>query len=379
MDANDTRTKKRILIVDDEYSIRESLKMLFEGKGFSTSQAANGAEALDMVEKEDFDAIISDIRMEKMDGVALIKKLRQSDKSTPVIFMTAYPELDNAVEAIRNGVVEYIIKPFDMGMVSEKVDTVIKARDKSSEGRYNRLYKEQQQKFLSRFSHELRTPLTPIVGYLTLLLKKEFGELPRQQIEIIQNIARNSDRLKSMTDDITLLYSVENAGEPMSVKKTGIQALIEEAMKPCREQLKDRGLTVDVRVFDSLESAYCDHKKLARAVFHLLDNAIKFSPEGSTIGVTARKYSYDGNDFVKFTVSDRGSGISGVDKRAVFQQFYNVNKYGDDFEVNKAVKGLGIGLTLAKAVIEAHCGKVWVEDNQGTGKGSVFSFIIPLI
>jgi signal transduction histidine kinase len=379
MESTAITEKKRILVVDDEYSIREALNMFFEGRGFETKLAANGLDALNIVEKEDFDIIISDIRMDKMDGVSLIKKLRQSNKKVPVIFITAFPELENAVEAIRNGVVEYIVKPFDMNVVGEKVEAAIKTRRESSDEHYNKLYREQKQKFLNRFSHELRTPLTPVAGYITLLLKKEFGDIPRQQLDIIQNIARNSDRLKSLVDDLMLLYAIENADEPMALKKYPVTQLISSAVSYGQQVIKEKNQTLDVKMFDGVESVYCDIKKVSRALHHLVDNASKYAPEKAEIEISIRSYNYESNEFVKFSVRDSGDPITGIDRREIFRQFYNINKFGDDLEVNKAVKGLGIGLTLSRAIVEAHCGRIWIEEPAQPKSGNIFSFILPVM
>src|SRR5208283_1322809 len=106
--------ENRLLIVDDEYSIREALKLFFEGKGFKTEIAVNGLEAIDYIEKEDFDIVVSDVRMDKIDGLALLKKIKEYNRKMPVILITAYADLNSAIEALRNGAAEYVIKPFNM-------------------------------------------------------------------------------------------------------------------------------------------------------------------------------------------------------------------------------------------------------------------------
>jgi len=111
-----------------------------------------------------------------------------------------------------------------------------------------------------------------------------------------------------------------------------------------------------------------------------VENAIKFSPEASMVKIMARKYMDQGNDFIKFSIADAGKGVSGRDNRELFRSFYNVNPSGDDYEVNRQVRGLGIGLTLARAIVEEHCGRIWVEENSGPGpKETVFSFTLPAL
>jgi len=372
--------KKRILIVDDEYSIREALEMLFTGKGYSVRVAVNGEDALGIVEKEDFDIIVSDIRMDRLDGVGLIKKLKDDAREIPVVFITAFPELDNAVEAIRNGVVEYIKKPFDMDFIAGKVDAIIEEKRATSEAGLKRRFKDEKEKFLNRLSHELRTPLTPVAGYLKLLLKKEFGEISPQQLPILMDMARNSDRLKTVIDDLIMLYAVEQAEVPLSLRKYSLAGIINDALLAEETEIKRRRISFDLRFYDDVDEIFCDEKKMRRVICHLADNAVRYGPDHSVVEITARKFSYDSRMFTKVSVADRGDFIEKKERRGIFNCFYRMNGGSDDDNVNSAIKGIGLGLTLSKAIVEAHGGKIWIDEPDAEQKsGNIFSFIIPIL
>ena len=372
--------KKRILIVDDEYSIREALEMLFTGKGYSVRVAVNGEDALGIVEKEDFDIIVSDIRMDRLDGVGLIKKLKDDAREIPVVFITAFPELDNAVEAIRNGVVEYIKKPFDMDFIAGKVDAIIEEKRATSEADLKRRFKDEKEKFLNRLSHELRTPLTPVAGYLKLLLKKEFGEISPQQLPILMDMARNSDRLKTVIDDLIMLYAVEQAEVPLSLRKYSLAGIINDALLAEETEIKRRRISFDLRFYDDVDEIFCDEKKMRRVIWHLADNAVRYGPDHSVVEITARKFSYDSRMFTKVSVADRGDFIEKKERRGIFNCFYRMNGGSDDDNVNSAIKGIGLGLTLSKAIVEAHGGKIWIDEPDAEQKsGNIFSFIIPIL
>ena len=372
--------KKRILIVDDEYSIREALEMLFTGKGYSVRVAVNGEDALGIVEKEDFDIIVSDIRMDRLDGVGLIKKLKDDAREIPVVFITAFPELDNAVEAIRNGVVEYIKKPFDMDFIAGKVDAIIEEKRATSEAGLKRRFKDEKEKFLNRLSHELRTPLTPVAGYLKLLLKKEFGEISPQQLPILMDMSRNSDRLKTVIDDLIMLYAVEQAEVPLSLRKYSLAGIINDALLAEETEIKRRRISFDLRFYDDVDEIFCDEKKMRRVIWHLADNAVRYGPDHSVVEITARKFSYDSRMFTKVSVADRGDFIEKKERRGIFNCFYRMNGGSDDDNVNSAIKGIGLGLTLSKAIVEAHGGKIWIDEPDAEQKsGNIFSFIIPIL
>ncbi len=369
---------KKILIVDDEYSIREALHMFFSSRGYSVQKAGDGLEALSLIEKEDFDLIISDIRMKNMDGIALVRRLKDTNKKTPVIFITAYPEVDNVIEALRCGVVEYIKKPFDMEYIAGRAAWVINEKEKTTEEKYNKKYRDEKAGFLNRLSHELRTPLTPVAGYLKLLLKKEFGEMSELQIQILTDMARNSERLKTTADDLIMLYELEHNESALRFGNAAVSKLIGETMAGLEAASKSKNLCVEVLVYDSIDTIYCDDRKIKRVLHHLVENAVKFGPESSAIKITVRKYSGGNGGFIKFSVSDAGLGVTGRDSRELFRNFYSVNPSADDLEVNRRVKGLGLGLTLSRVIVEAHRGRIWVEESgEDKPRETVFSFTLP--
>jgi two-component system, sensor histidine kinase and response regulator len=370
---------RSILIVDDEYSIREALQLFFEDKGYKTKQAGNGVEALKIIEKEDFDLVISDIRMAKMDGVELLKKLDQYNKKTPVIFITAYPEINSAIEAIRHGVVEYIVKPFEMKCLEQKASDAIKRKYESSEEVLNKRFRENKIDFLSRFSHELRTPITPVSAYVKLLLKREFGAIPERQAEVIKHIERNSKRLKCTADDLILLYAVEHAEEPMDIREHRLEDMINEVMEDAGDFIRERKQKVEIKIFDNIEAVKCDGEKIRKVIYHLLDNAVKFSPVTAGISLEIRDYKYDGRSFVKFSIRDSSEKIREVNKRLLYRRFYDMAPTAEEKASDYGRGGLGLGLTLSKLIVEAHHGKIWLEESEGgTETGNIFSFILPV-
>ena len=369
--------EKRILIVDDEYSIREALLMFFNDKGFITKEAKNGIEALDFIEKEDFDIIVSDIRMDKMDGIELIKKLKSYNKKTPVIFITAYPELNTAIEALRHGVIEYVIKPFDMRELEQKVFEALKNKSETSEEVLKEKFKKQKQEFINRFSRELKTPLTPLAAYVQLLIKEEFGVVTKYQVEVLEKIQKNGKRLKVLVDDLVLLFSLESKDEKPDIGKHSIVDLINEITEEEKDFLKEKEQDFSVTVYDDIEWIMCDGAKIKRVIFHLFDNAVKFSPESTSIEITVRNYEYNKNSYIKFSVKDSSERLKEDNKRVVFKWFYEINKAGDYSDVSD-ISGLGIGLTLSKLIVEAHEGRIWLEDEKNDeNEGNIFSFIIP--
>ena len=116
---------------------------------------------------------------------------------------------------------------------------------------------------------------------------------------------------------------------------------------------------------------------MKRVLFHLIDNGLRFSPQGSGITLSVSRYDYMGNEYIKFTVSDESDTIKGADRKMIFRMFYAMQKAGDA-DIRMPYRGLGLGLTLAKAVVEAHCGMIWLEEpGINTDRGNIFTFIMP--
>jgi len=222
---------KNILIVDDEYSIREALKMFFESKGYNVKIAADGRAALDIIEKEDCDVIISDIRMNRLDGMGLIKKIEEYSKKIPVIIITAYPELNTTLDAIKYGVVDYIIKPFELKELEEKVVSAIFNKCVVTDEYCIRKIQENKIDFLSKYTHELRAPTTSVAGWLKLLLMEEFGKFKPEQMEVLKNIEKNVKNIKLLIEDIILLYSLINCEEKIKLGEHSIMDIINNSRK----------------------------------------------------------------------------------------------------------------------------------------------------
>ncbi len=366
-----------ILVVDDEYSIRESLKMFLNSKGYDVTLCENGEEAYGKTAASAYDVIISDIRMDGLDGVSMVKKIRSNSDNTPVIFITAYPTIDNAIEAVSTGVSGYLRKPFCMNELEEKVRSTIESRRSGGAALKNDRHEANHRDFLGRFSHELRTPLTPMGGYLKLLLLKQFGRLTDEQYEVIKTIEKHGRRLRNTVEDILMLYSLENLSETLVLGRSKITTLVDEVISEDEELVELKKQKITLSYADDYEFILCDRAKIKRVLFHLIDNGLRFSPHGSGITLSVSKYDYLGNEYVKFTVSDESDRIAGVDRNMLFKMFYAMKKAGDQ-GLKMPYRGLGLGLTLAKAVIEAHCGMIWLEEPQdNTGRGNIFTFILP--
>ncbi len=114
--------KPKILVVDDERDICKALEFLLRGEGYSVVLAYSGEEALEKLKNEHFDAVITDLKMDKVDGIAVLDKVKEVSSDTPVLIMTAFASIESAVNAIKKGAADYIVKPF----LNEEIKLTIK-------------------------------------------------------------------------------------------------------------------------------------------------------------------------------------------------------------------------------------------------------------
>lgn len=245
----------------------------------------------------------------------------------------------------------------------EHLGTVIVLRDVTAEAEAERL----KDAFITHVSHELRTPLTAIKGYSELLLVTASGSLDAEKLGFLETISRHTDNLVAMINELLDFSEMEAGGRlGLRLRPVLLTALIEEIAEEVRPQVEQKGLTFKVETPAELPLVDADTRRLRWAVINLVRNAWQYTPAGGS--VTLRLYGR--NDQVVLDIADTGIGISPEDQKRLFARFYRVtNVTADD------VRGLGLGLYVTKAIIEAHGGNIQVASREGGG--STFSVIIP--
>jgi signal transduction histidine kinase len=220
--------------------------------------------------------------------------------------------------------------------------------------------------FLANMSHELRTPLNAIIGFSEVLVDRMFGELNEKQDEYLKDIYASGQHLLSLINDILDLAKIEAGRMELEAADFDLPGAIDNALILVRERASRRGIALGHSVDERLGSIRGDERKVKQVLLNLLSNALKFTPEGGRIDVSA--VAHDG--VVEVSVKDTGVGIAPEDQEAVFEEFRQVGT------ADKKVEGTGLGLALSRKFIELHGGKIWVK--SAVGAGSTFSFTLPL-
>jgi PAS domain S-box-containing protein len=225
--------------------------------------------------------------------------------------------------------------------------------------------------FLASMSHELRTPLNAIIGFSEVLQDRYFGELNEKQADYVNDIVESGRHLLSLISDILDLSKIEAGKLELQLSAVHVKELLENSLRMVREKCLKHGIDLRMNMAQGLDGLEitADERRLKQVMFNLLSNATKFTSEGGAITVAAEQKG----ERIIISVEDTGIGIAWEDQEKIFQEFYQVKG-----SIVDKTPGTGLGLPLSRRLVEMHGGEIWVE-SEGEGKGSKFSFALPLI
>ena len=221
--------------------------------------------------------------------------------------------------------------------------------------------------FISAVSHELRTPLTSIKGYASILMDGKLGQIPDQVKERLGKINTHSDSLVNLINNLLDISRIESGRVEMNMSLCSLTEMIENVNDLLTPQMKEKGVNFKIEMDSNIPPVTVDSSQYERVFINLVGNAIKFTPKDGTISVSAKL----DNGTIEMTVADTGIGISEKDVARLFDEFYRVEN-----KINQNVKGTGLGLPLAKKIVEAHGGKMWA--TSIVNEGTTFHFTLPV-
>ncbi|PKN00725.1 MAG: hypothetical protein CVU77_08695 [Elusimicrobia bacterium HGW-Elusimicrobia-1] len=368
---------KKIFVVDDEAEIVKFIEKVLVKNGYDASSSTGADLALEKILREPYDVIITDLRMPDMSGMELLEKIKSAGVSAEVIVMTAHATIDTAVECLRKGAVDYLIKPFETGEMLATLEKAVaigelKSRLVSLE-EMDRLKDE----FISTVTHELKTPLMAISGAIELLGMQTPADGDRRVAvrrasdgdmkKFLGIIDRQARKMKSLVEDI-LDFARMEAGRA-DIKKTTVSlaSVTDEVIAEIRPIAEAKGVEIIPPAADAVASF--DREQIKRVVTNLMTNAIKYNRPGGKVTVALSGMS---EDEVIMSVTDDGIGVASENMEKIFEQFFRV-----DQSMKRDAGGFGLGLSIAKKIVELHGGKISAE-SAGLGRGTTVSFTLPV-
>ena len=372
----------RILVVDDEKEVRTLLfRALTQMGGFRVALAESAEEALQKIEKEDFDLVLTDVRLPGMDGLQLVSEIVRSRPAIMTIVLTGHATIDSALEAMKRGASDYLRKPVDLEEMVIRLRKALEERSRfvklkevadnlEKSNQELRRLDENKSEFISLASHELRTPLTIIKSQVQTVLEGKLGRINKSQIEFLSTVASNIDRLIRLVKDLLDLSKIQTGKIEMRCEELDVIDLIHYILGLFKAEADKKSIRLRSEVPKGIGCIYADREKVERILINLIGNSLKFTPESGEVSVSAKVSGEPGNHIV-IGVGDSGIGIPELELEKIFEKFHQVEGGSSD-----SAEGAGLGLAITKGLVEAHHGRIWAESE--VGKGSVFRFTLPM-
>ena len=381
-DAPTPRSDARILIADDNADMRSYLVRLLSSH-WTVEAVEDGHRALLAARANPPDLVLSDVMMPKLDGLDLVSALRadEATRALPVVLLSARAGEEATIRGLESGADEYLVKPFSANELIARIKallTVSSVRSKdiraarehadaagklaTAAERATRLREET----LGIVSHDLRSPLTAVAAAADLLLLSlGDDEKDARRHKYVETIRRSVQRMSRLVHDLLDLASIDSGSLSLRAVPLAPRDLLDEVRDALEPQAVDKGLTLVVESDADLPVLHCDRERLMQVVTNLISNAIKFTPAGGT--VTLRAALDPAGGAVCFTVADTGCGFSPEMQEHAFDRHWHAQRSDRD--------GYGLGLSIAKGIVESHGGRISLESTPGAG--SVFRFTIP--
>ena len=389
-----------ILIVDDKEANIDVLEGLLEMKGYTNIKTTTDPRlVVNLFKSFNPDIILLDLMMPHLSGYEVMEQLKElipNDTYLPVLVLTADITFEAKQRALAGGARDFLAKPFDLTEVDLRIKNLLFARYLHQQVQNQNQILEEKIKertielektnielvaakdkaqesdrlkaaFLNNISHEIRTPSNGILGFLELLQDHDLSISERDGYFSLFN--QSAYRLIKTINDIVEISQIQAGQIKLTPAETDIIRLTNELFDRFKPEAEGKGLAFNTRnnLPDNIKSVNTDSKKLKTILSNLLDNAIKFTKEGS-VEFGIRKIA----DYLEFFVNDTGTGIPENKHQAIFERFIQV-----DTSSTKQFEGPGLGLSIAKFHVEMLGGKIWVESEPE--KGSVFYFTIPYV
>ena len=223
--------------------------------------------------------------------------------------------------------------------------------------------------FISLVSHELRTPLTSIIGFVSFILDGKAGAINDRQRNSLARVQRQSKRLAALINDLLDISRIESGRIQMDQAPISLLEIVTQRIEEIRPQADEKSIQLDLTTPESVPQILGDEARIGQVFTNLIGNAIKFTPNNGEVNV---KVEADGN-LLHVEVIDTGSGIPPEERQKIFDKFYQLSDIS-----TRQQGGSGLGLSISKSIVEAHGGKLWIDDGN-QGKGSNFQFVLPLV
>ena len=397
--------KERILVADDSKEVAAFLQGYLTQQGYEVQVAYDGETAVRLFLTQPSALVLTDLQMPRLNGLGVLHRVKERSPDTQVVILTGHASLDTALDALRHGAYDYLLKPVEnVDQLQFTINRALLQRHLLVENR--RLVEELQQanaqleqkvaeqthdlraayeqlqgvdrmksEFVSIVSHELRTPLQVILLAAQMLNTYPDVLTPERRREHLTNLQLYGRRLKRLVENLLDFSLLERGELQLELARINVADVIREAAEVYLPRARDKGLTLQAALPKTELIVQADSARLFNALGHLVDNAIKFTARGGRVVVGAhgpvRSPGGSPQPHSVIAVADTGVGIPADRQRLLFRAFSQV-----DMSDRRHFEGIGLGLALAHRIVAAHGGQITLKSVPGAG--STFAIWLPL-
>jgi signal transduction histidine kinase len=409
-----TEKAATILYIEDDTASRLLVQRVLSNRGHDVHVASEGLEGIALARETRPQLILMDINLPNMDGREITTRLRSLPHflNVPIVALTANNSPGSRELALAAGCTGFLTKPIDVAKFPQQVEDFLQGRVepltadernihlqkhaqnlverlenkiRELEGANKRLRELDKMKsdFIVLVSHELRTPLTLISGYAHLLeeqLRTMDGPIPAESVAgIAEGLNMGVQRMREVVNEIISVSRISSGNLELALGPVRINHLVDDLREELQAICDKRDIVLHIGKLEELPVIEGDGKRIKAALENVLGNAVKYTPNGGSVFIVGRQVG----EAVDLIIRDTGIGIPPEEQPRIFDQFYVLGSIEHHSSSKSAFQGggLGLGLAIAKGIVEAHNGRIWVESKRRdleNPPGSTFHILLPL-
>lgn len=360
--------QRRVIVIDDDEIMLLSCSEILSRVGYTVETFASGEEGIQRIETAPAPLLVVDLKMPKIDGMEVIRRVRQIDPAMVIVVITGYATIATAVDAMKAGAYDFLPKPFTPEELRLIVNRSFERWHLARESERLRQEKEQvQRRFVTFVSHQLKTPLVAAKQYLDVLVYSSRDELPERALEWIQRCQLRIGEMLAIIQDWLDLSRIERGDLCRCDEGTDLDEVLDSVLEAMGPQAREADIALAAERAPDLPPVRGDRVSLAMLLSNLVSNAIKYNRRGGSVTVRTTR---EGDNAV-LEVIDTGIGIPGASLEHLFQEFYRVKS-----ELTREIPGTGLGLAICHRIVSELGGTIDVDSTEEKGTAFVVRLLL---